>query len=261
MFSLFNQYENPVAVTIQLLEKLHVKVTNYAIREAILNHPDYTSILSISDALNTWHVDNAAISIEPEKLIELPLPFIAFIKPHGGNFVTVTNINNNNIVYSSGINKKQLNPLVVFKKDFSGIVLLAQANETSGQNCYNKAYRKEKEQQLKLPLLMLIGIILSILTASTLIGSGSFLNYLILLTLKFSGLVVSCLLLWYEADKANPVLIKICSGRKTNCNAILNSKASKILGLSWSEIGFFYFAWGFLFILLTANGYSLTACM
>ena len=80
MFSLFNQYENPVAVTIQLLKRLHVKVSSYAIVKAILNHPDYPSILSISDALHTWHVENVAVSITPEKLTELPLPFITFIK-------------------------------------------------------------------------------------------------------------------------------------------------------------------------------------
>jgi ABC-type bacteriocin/lantibiotic exporter with double-glycine peptidase domain len=152
MFSLFNQYENPVAVTIQLLKRLHVKVTSYAIVKAILNHPDYPSILSISDALNTWHVDNAAINIEPEKLTELPLPFVAFTKTNGGIFVTVTNIENDSIVYSSGTSIEHSKPLASFIKDFSGIVLLAQANETSGQSGYNEAKRKETMQQIKISL-------------------------------------------------------------------------------------------------------------
>jgi uncharacterized membrane protein len=72
-----------------------------------------------------------------------------------------------------------------------------------------------------------------------------------LLLLKISGIATTILLLWYEIDKANPALQKICSsGKKTNCNAILNSRAAKIAGLSWSEVGLFYFTGGFLFLLM-----------
>jgi len=259
MFSLFNQYENPVAVTIQLLKKLHVKITRATIAESIVSHPDYPSILSISDALNSWHVDNAVIGIEPEKLKELPLPFIAFIKTNGGAFVAVTNIDNNNIFYLSGTSSEHSKPLTSFIKDFTGFVLLAQANETSGQSGYHEAKRKETIQQLKVPLVILTGIILIAFAVSNQFASSSFLSYIVLLILKFSGLLVSCLLLWYETDKTNAALQRICSGRKTYCNAVLNSKASKIWGISWSEIGFFYFAGGFLLLLLTAGNYSSTA--
>lgn len=54
-----------------------------------------------------------------------------------------------------------------------------------------------------------------------------------LLLLKGAGVAITSLLLWYEIDKANPALQKICTaGAKTNCGAILSSKISKIWGLS-----------------------------
>jgi uncharacterized membrane protein len=57
--------------------------------------------------------------------------------------------------------------------------------------------------------------------------------------LTLSGCLVAILLLWYELDQHNPVLQQICSaGKKINCGAVLQSKASKILGISWSAIGF-----------------------
>ena len=79
---------------------------------------------------------------------------------------------------------------------------------------------------------------------------GIYLQYLILLT----GVFITSLLLWYEIDKNNPVLQKVCTGIvKGNCNAILTGKQSKLFGwLSWSEVGFFYFSGGLL-VLLSAR--------
>ena len=73
-------------------------------------------------------------------------------------------------------------------------------------------------------------------------------QYLIL----FAGVIVTSLLLWYEIDSNNPLLHKVCTGIvKGNCDAILSGKQSKLFSwLSWSEIGFFYFAGGLLTLLL-----------
>lgn len=64
-------------------------------------------------------------------------------------------------------------------------------------------------------------------------------------------MVVTSLLLWYEIDKNNPVLQKVCSGiTKGDCNAILTSKQAKLFSwLTWSEVGFFYFTGGLLILL------------
>jgi uncharacterized membrane protein/protein-disulfide isomerase len=57
-----------------------------------------------------------------------------------------------------------------------------------------------------------------------------------------TGTIFSGLLLWYGSDDRNPVIQKICStGKTVNCGAILNSNVSKIVGVSWSSIGFTYF--------------------
>ena len=80
--------------------------------------------------------------------------------------------------------------------------------------------------------------------------AGIYLQYGIIL----SGIVVTSLLLWYEIDRNNPVLKKVCTGiLKGNCNAILTSRQAKVFSwLSWSEVGFFYFA-GALMVLLLAD--------
>jgi uncharacterized membrane protein/thiol-disulfide isomerase/thioredoxin len=77
-----------------------------------------------------------------------------------------------------------------------------------------------------------------------------------LLLLKLAGILITSLLLWYEVDKFNPGVQKICkgAGAKVNCNAVLNSQGAKLFSFaSWSEMGFFYFAGGFLALSLQPN--------
>jgi thiol-disulfide isomerase/thioredoxin len=80
---------------------------------------------------------------------------------------------------------------------------------------------------------------------------GICLQYLIL----WAGTIVTFALLWYEIDKMNPFLQKVCTGIvKGNCNSILTGKRSKIFSwLSWSEVGFFYFTGGLLSMLFLVN--------
>jgi uncharacterized membrane protein len=79
-----------------------------------------------------------------------------------------------------------------------------------------------------------------------------FLHYFISLI----GVIVTSLLLWYEIDKNNPLLQKVCTGIvKGNCNAILTGKAAKVFSwLSWSEVGFFYFSGCLLTLLFLPSG-------
>lgn len=80
---------------------------------------------------------------------------------------------------------------------------------------------------------------------------GIYIQYLIF----FAGTIVSIALLWYEMDRNNPLLKKVCTGIKNgNCGAILTSKAAKAFGtISWSEIGFFYFIGATLSITLAGS--------
>src|SRR5471030_1680876 len=61
------------------------------------------------------------------------------------------------------------------------------------------------------------------------------------------------LLLMQSIDANNPFIQKLCGEDNKNCNAILSSKAAKINEfLSWSEVGFFYFAGTWLALLFNS---------
>lgn len=260
MFKILKQFAQPVNATIQLIQQLNIKVCKSTINETLLNHPDYPGILSIADSLKQWHIDNIVLKTNEEKLAELPLPFIAHTNKKG--FITIRAINNNYITYTDNNNvgsKTITTSINDFITQWSGIVLLAEKNELSGEKLYKENHRKEVIQALKIPALLLLAVVAIIINSIFLYKQDTPNNHLIYYTistlLKLVGVVVSSLLLWYEVDKANPVLKQICTGgTKTNCNAILSGKQSKLFGtISWSEIGFFYFSGGFLYLIIYGN--------
>lgn len=78
--NIFNPYSYESGIVIELLKKHQINVTGRTIDEALQQHPDYPSMLSMSDCLKKWNVNNAIVKVDPEKLSELPLPCVAHMK-------------------------------------------------------------------------------------------------------------------------------------------------------------------------------------
>jgi len=60
---MFTKYDPKVNTIIAFLKLLDVKVNNSTVDETLQNHPDWPSLLSISDALSKWNIPNAATKI------------------------------------------------------------------------------------------------------------------------------------------------------------------------------------------------------
>lgn len=241
---------NASFVTLHLLKSLQVAVTATSVIESLEHHPDYPSLYSISDSLQKWKVDNLALKVKAEALEQLPTPFIAHSKYAGGNFVLVNNVNGA-VDYIDEKGKRRQKSKEEFNKEWDNIVLLAEKNNDSGEKNFATNRKKELLNNLHMPIIVTACLLLIIFYGITTAN----LYATILLSLKFAGAIIAGILLWFEVDKSNPVLRQICSaGKNTNCTAVLSSKQSKLFNLiSWSEIGFFYFAGSFLYLLLSAN--------
>lgn len=261
---MFNK-ENCVETVCLFLKELSVRVTDTTVENALSNHPDYPSLLSISDVLSDYGVKNISFKGSIEKLEEMPLPFITQIKGEKIQtlFYTIIRSATNGIIsyYNPESHRWEKISNESFKKKWTGITLLADEEEKRNEENYSKKYQNEKRLKiakyftfLSLPL---IAIIVSI---SSLVNSGTSAIYSVVFTLlSLAGSIIASLLLWYEVDQYNPVLQQICSsGKKVNCGAILHSKASKIGGISWSAIGFTFFT-GELFTLLFSGVANLQA--
>jgi uncharacterized membrane protein len=77
----------------------------------------------------------------------------------------------------------------------------------------------------------------------------------LLLLTKTIGIVLSVLLILHEFEVRLSLTEKLCHLNKaTNCNTVLNDKASKVFGwFGWADIGFIYFT-GCLLFLLQSTG-------
>jgi uncharacterized membrane protein len=242
--------------TIRLLRKLEVPVTRTTVIETIEKQPYPSSLYAISRSLDQWNVPNAALETDAERLDDLPLPFIIFLKTGKGVFHLVTDIGQQTICYVTGSGTERTVMRETFLEDWEGVVLVAEANQSSGEKNYPARKRQEWLEHFRIP--SVIGLCFGLMALFFLSGSSPDHGWLsLLLSLKFAGMVITALLLWWEADPSQQFLKQVCSGRKRgNCNAVLASTAARpFMGVSWSEIGFVYFAGGFLFILL---GNSLT---
>jgi uncharacterized membrane protein len=245
-----------------LINELQVPVTNQSIEEEIAKHPAYRSMLAISDLLNSWRIPNAAYQLSFDELVsaEVPAPFIAHFSK-GGGFVLIDHLDDKHAIVSNERWNKHSLTIDEFKDKYAGSILIAEKDETSGEDNYAKKQRKERLEAIRVPFVVsgAIAIVIAILLLNQSNTASFAWHTILLLFFKTAGLVTSILLLIQSIDTNNPLIQKLCGGDSNkDCNAILSSKAAKLTEeLSWSEIGFFYFAGTWLTLLFNSNNIGL----
>jgi len=253
---MFTKYDPKVNTIIAFLKLLDVKVNNSTVDETLQNHPDWPGLLCISDSLTKWNLPNAAGKIEQKYIEKLPTPFLAYTNNYVTPLEIITDVSETSVtILSNRKQKAKSENREDFFKRWSGIYLMAEKNETAGEQNFEinkrKSFVNNSLPALLIALLILVSAFfihrnLTVLT-NFIPVSGVYFQYIILL----AGIMVSSLLLWHEIDSNNPILHKVCTGIiKGNCDAILSGKQSKVFSwLSWSEVGFFYFTGGLLTML------------
>jgi len=265
--SIANPTQHCESIVIQLLKILNIDVTRLTIQKDLLEHPDYPSLLSISDVLKNYGVDNIALRMERASFQQLDIPFIVHIrgkKIAHEFFGIVSSLDNNTItVYDSDSNKYEILTNEEFDKMYKGTVLAVEAGEHTGEKNYAKNRKQEKQKDI---YNLVITFTIPALVIALLIANSIFQDFTGVIGPAFftlftlAGCVIGVLLLWHEVDEYNPTIRDIChAGKKVNCSAILNSTAAKVFGISWSILGSTYFI-GMLLSLLTGgitNTYNL----
>jgi predicted double-glycine peptidase/uncharacterized membrane protein len=260
---IFTRYNNADAAIINLLRKLNIDINPQDVIAELEKHPDYPSLLAVSDVLNWFRVDNAAYRVTADELADVPVPFIASTKQNG-DFVTVSKITASHITLTDHTRTNYTLPIAEFNKTYNGIVLSAEAPETQ-----TDAFKQSFIDRLAVYKSLAAVAGLAVVFTCILFFYTGYLTHITwqigLITLfKTAGLVTSVLLLIQSIDKNNPLVQTLCGGAgKTDCNAILTSKAATvptfigIKGLTWSEVGFFYFAGTWLALLFGGGSVAL----
>ncbi len=237
------------------LRGLKAKVTWETVQIELPLHPDFPSLLSLSELLTDWKIDNTALQLNTvEQLRELPLPFIAHLRQNNGWYVLVTNVAGDAITFVDSRDGRRMTTLNEFEKQWTGVVLLAVTGEQSGEPDYETNRKHERLQKLRRPFLTIGTLFLLFFVILSVAKELTTPNWLLLVT-KAIGSMLSGLLVAKQLGNTNALTDRLCRiNSQTNCDSVLDSPGAKLWGwLSWADVGLLYFAGGLLTVLLGAT--------
>lgn len=245
-------------ICFKFLSLLKVPFNKRTVTNFFNTHSNHPSILSLSDLLDEYNIENAAVRIGKENFNQIDTPFIAKTQSSEGDFCLIEKIANVNVTYLNEKDETITETLEQFYLQYSGVVLVAETTEQSAEPNYQQNKQTYFWQQFKIAAL--VSLLFALAFTSVILRNPNT-HLLIVLFLKTLGIATSILLLIQSLDTNNPFINKLCSSSSGNgCNHILNSSAAKIFKgkLSWSEIGFFYFFSTFLLLVLIPFSNTIT---
>lgn len=249
-----------------LLDLLEVDITGSSLQKDLTAHSNYPSLLAISDVFKTYGIESLSLKLERANWNGvLEPPFLVHINSQDSRhhvFAVVKHFSETEVVLYNPQDRKvmRIDNDDFVKNHYRGTVMDVGVSETAGEKDYSKKIKMERRNSLFhlfaisfLPIITIGCSVLFILTHP--IAAGIQLTIFSLLTLL--GVIITTLLLWHEIDEHNPAVRQVCQvNKKVNCSAVLDSGASTIFGISWSNIGFTYFV-GMLLSLLFGGLLSL----
>lgn len=194
------------------------------------SHPDYPSLLALSDTLTFFNIRYEALRVDSGKLEYLPESFITIIDNGGGINYSYVKFKNNFYTYSDeyGENKNTISS-ENFKKIWKNIIILI-----NNENIVT--YKKTNSFLLNLiPFLSLIGVIILINHTDI---------WLILFCIFSSmGFLLSLLSIKDLLNIQSGLFSKLCNASSSfNCDTVINSPKWKFLKkLSFSDISLTFF--------------------
>ena len=178
------------------------------------SHPDYPSLFAITDTFDLLSIENAAVKISKEQLIELSDSFLAVYKQ---NIVLVTKDRDTIIVESKNEGKNRF-LLDDFAQDWDGIVIVIEPNETSEIVKLN-----EKWNWLYYAL-----SIIALVSVSFVYNSFG-INEIIVLLTSVAGLVFSVFIIQEKLGVKNEMVSKFCNMTpKASCDSVIGSDKGEI---------------------------------
>ncbi len=235
----------PEQLTYRWLRLMKIPVSKIYLKQRLLSHPDYPSLLSITDTLDELNIENGAFVVEKEKTKEIPVPFLAHTGKREGEFELITDCT------------KYIDKNPDFEKQWDGISVIAEKPEQINNAENELLLQQEKRSQRVLWFFLFVISALSIYSA---VINFSW-QYGGLLLTAIAGLLVAVLIVQHELGISNEFTEQLCAaGKHTDCDAVMASKGSKLpqwlnpVAVGWADAGIIYFS--SVFLLLIISGFT-----
>ncbi|MES1249968.1 MAG: vitamin K epoxide reductase family protein [Chitinophaga rupis] len=216
---------------------------NYC-KEELTTHPDYPSLVSLTDFLENGNLGYRAITADVSYLQEFNYPVLIHIRQHANQYMHIL---------SSPADWEKQKDIVTH---WSGVVLYAKKNAKWHNQHHTLYQRTEKKRKAISFTLVLISLLLFCITAS-------FTNSLSITTMAFgllslAGIIISIAALGTELGFQNEITRQVCGlGTGSGCEKVLKSPFAKgIAGLTPADAAVLYFLSQFILYLFSPLNHS-----
>lgn len=200
-------------LVIKYLQKSNYSSKIVEFEEFYQSHPNYPSLLAITDGLNYLNIENIAASIPFEHFDELTNSFIAELKIDNPSLYLLTKGENEFTIEDEEGKVKILNRADL-EKYWSGIVLLVEENEKE------EISSKWKSSSYMLPIAL---VLLCLLSISTKLNNHLHTTFLLIAAI---GVFISKEILETFFNNKNNTDSKFCSiSEEFSCDSIIKSKS------------------------------------
>jgi len=251
----FKKENDAIRIVKKIVSYFNIQVSHKTIREFLMTHPQYPTLVAISDAFDEWNIKNAAIKLDEHQIEQVQTPFLSCIGKNNETYVWVTKIENGGVVFFDSKKGETACSIDDFIQEWSGLVMFIESNSTSGEKHYNDNRKQELINKFRIPFLVSLFIIAFSIGIISEADAQINISWFLLVFSGLIGAIASLVLMSYENNAAPAYLKAFCKiGKKIDCLSIINSKISKLFGVfSWAEIGTIYFIGNLFFILLNGN--------
>ncbi len=213
-------------VIIDYLGALKLKVSHGYVEKQLLSHPDYPSILSVSDVMEQLGLSVQVGRTQKEQLPKIPYPYLLHTKAHPSGFLLI----NNEQVLSKHLEKL---------KTGEGVILKAENKEGFSNPNHEEAFQKETlKKWSKYIALLSAGTLLLLSVLSTLGLESS-----VFLLTALAGLALGYVLIAKDLGVKYAAVESFCgAGTANHCDKVLTSEYSKLFGtITFSDVVLTYF--------------------
>ncbi|NBC64639.1 MAG: thioredoxin domain-containing protein [Bacteroidetes bacterium] len=209
------------------LSTLDIPISERYCKKRIASHPDYPSILAVSDTLHQLGIKHTVARADMKQPNQIPLPALLHLEAGGGSLLPV---------YESG----ELNALADKLKSWSGVLLKAEPTNTVADKENSLAFKEERRfKGVSITLITaavgLIAVIMSQVFSWTL---------LLLATTAVAGLLTGYLLFAKDLGITYRAVESFCNaGTGAGCGKVLRSDEGNLFGfITFSDVTLGYFA-------------------
>lgn len=213
----------------QYLEKEKITIDKEEFVYQIQSHPDYPTLLSISDTLSFFGIKNAALIVKKEEIKLLPNKFIAFLKEGKSEanlfFVEINDNSYNQISYK----KKSSITINELQEKWQDIVLVVEKDE-------EETLKKSKNY------LPFFGMVLMLIVIFRIFKSNFYTNSFLLFPIL--GILFSIAALKDLFGAKSEIINNLCNiTSSTDCDSVVKSNKWKIFQyINFSDLSIVFFS-------------------